>query len=403
MCSYHGWRFDEKGKCVRIPQEDNEERLKAACSNPRSCVTTHPCKVRFRFTSQKERVLKVTGPLLWIWTDDSKDNWIHAANAPFPLTDEVIAKFEKEMKINKNFEFTATIPYDFGVLMENASDPAHLPFSHHKMEFGDHRKNSGPLDMVIKDGKFPGTAVGVEYELPDVKLKVGVNFVPPGNIFYDFCFPFGTFTLILLGTPVDKWRSRIHLVMTDAPVVTGNLFLVLLWKFFPWGYHMGRCQILDSDGVLLHHQNRRLWNSGENRWKPSVYCTPTKSDLFGLEVRKWMEARGIAELSLDGDVPLELSKRDIMDRYRFHVSECKVCQSGLKFCRRVSALCKWMSQIAALTAVGLVWKAMNQTISYRKSSLALVAVIVFGLIHLLVERMVIPRFFFVNFSHAKND
>ena len=45
MCSYHGWRFNECGKCVKIPQADDAKAHDAALSNERSAAKTFPCKV----------------------------------------------------------------------------------------------------------------------------------------------------------------------------------------------------------------------------------------------------------------------------------------------------------------------------------------------------------------------
>ncbi len=48
MCSYHGWRFQGDGKCTEIPQALDAKAKAAACNNSRSCVKSHPTKVRVR-------------------------------------------------------------------------------------------------------------------------------------------------------------------------------------------------------------------------------------------------------------------------------------------------------------------------------------------------------------------
>lgn len=47
LCSYHAWRFDESGKCVKIPHAEDEKAHSVACNSPRSAVQTYPCKVQF--------------------------------------------------------------------------------------------------------------------------------------------------------------------------------------------------------------------------------------------------------------------------------------------------------------------------------------------------------------------
>lgn len=46
LCSYHAWRFNESGKCVRIPHAEDEKAHFVACNSPRSAVQTYPCKVQ---------------------------------------------------------------------------------------------------------------------------------------------------------------------------------------------------------------------------------------------------------------------------------------------------------------------------------------------------------------------
>jgi len=46
LCSYHAWRFNETGKCVKIPHAEDEKAHFVACNSPRSAVQTYPCKVK---------------------------------------------------------------------------------------------------------------------------------------------------------------------------------------------------------------------------------------------------------------------------------------------------------------------------------------------------------------------
>jgi len=45
LCSYHAWRFNESGNCVKIPHAEDDKAHSVACNSPRSAVQTYPCKV----------------------------------------------------------------------------------------------------------------------------------------------------------------------------------------------------------------------------------------------------------------------------------------------------------------------------------------------------------------------
>jgi phenylpropionate dioxygenase-like ring-hydroxylating dioxygenase large terminal subunit len=53
MCSYHGWQFDDGGRCTRIPQAPNPEILDK--TPDQFCLTSLP--------------VRVAQALLWVWPD----------------------------------------------------------------------------------------------------------------------------------------------------------------------------------------------------------------------------------------------------------------------------------------------------------------------------------------------
>ncbi|MEW5316123.1 MAG: hypothetical protein WDW38_007509 [Sanguina aurantia] len=44
-CSYHGWKFDDKGKCTTIPQLPDSKAATTALASPRSCAVSYPTAV----------------------------------------------------------------------------------------------------------------------------------------------------------------------------------------------------------------------------------------------------------------------------------------------------------------------------------------------------------------------
>ncbi len=45
LCTYHGWQFNQAGKCTVIPQMEDAKAHATACASPRNCVKTFPVKV----------------------------------------------------------------------------------------------------------------------------------------------------------------------------------------------------------------------------------------------------------------------------------------------------------------------------------------------------------------------
>lgn len=67
QCSYHGWSFDGRGSCVRIPQASPEGPEARALQSPRACATRLP-------TMQSQG-------LLFVWPDE---NGLERARATKP-------------------------------------------------------------------------------------------------------------------------------------------------------------------------------------------------------------------------------------------------------------------------------------------------------------------------------
>jgi phenylpropionate dioxygenase-like ring-hydroxylating dioxygenase large terminal subunit len=130
QCAYHGWEFDQDGGCTRIPQLDGQNpNTSGLVQCPRACATSFPARVE--------------QGLLWI----------------FPTADEALAKSKEPALIAKlddpengdgtNF-FVRDMPYSWDILVENLSEPAHVPFAHHSFMRGADR-NQG-LDATRHQG-----------------------------------------------------------------------------------------------------------------------------------------------------------------------------------------------------------------------------------------------------------
>lgn len=120
MCSYHGWRFEGSGACVAIPQASSAEAEAAACAMPRSCAVAHPIR-------EAQGILFVFGeggPVGAAASEQRElpvDPYLEATPPGTPIT--------SIMRL-----FAADLPMDASTLAENALDPAHVPWSHHKVQ-----------------------------------------------------------------------------------------------------------------------------------------------------------------------------------------------------------------------------------------------------------------------------
>jgi nitrite reductase/ring-hydroxylating ferredoxin subunit len=79
MCSYHGWRFQGGGACVRVPQAASPFAEQTACASQRSCASAHP--------------VKQAQGLIFVWGEAGAEAAAEAELAPLPV-DQLLAAAE---------------------------------------------------------------------------------------------------------------------------------------------------------------------------------------------------------------------------------------------------------------------------------------------------------------------
>lgn len=123
-CSYHGWAFDGQGRCVRIPQANDEQQFQAAISN-----TKQSCHVQSYPVVVCKNVLWA-----WLWPQDpiqvaldpaKNENTTSSSNENLPLYRP--EAFLKGVMDNCS-TYTRDLPYGWDTLLENIVDPAHVPW-----------------------------------------------------------------------------------------------------------------------------------------------------------------------------------------------------------------------------------------------------------------------------------
>ncbi len=103
QCAYHGWEFDAKGACTKIPQVDPEQ---AELGEP------HPALLSRRACATALPTLEAQG-MVWVWPDTSPDGLAAAKTKEPALMDGV---GEEEMGY---LVVSREMPYGFDTLLEN--------------------------------------------------------------------------------------------------------------------------------------------------------------------------------------------------------------------------------------------------------------------------------------------
>ncbi|MFM6194680.1 MAG: Rieske 2Fe-2S domain-containing protein [Planktothrix sp.] len=364
MCSYHGWEFNSKGTCTRIPQAENPQLVK-----DKFCVQTFPTR------EQQE--------ILWVWADPLSPEL--AAETLLPLADQVDAE--------KGFvwsSFFRELDYDWQTLVENLVDPSHVAFAHHGLQ--GRRENAQPITFEILQSTI---------NILEATISVAgrtIKFQPPCHIEYKIAFPNG---------------KKVGIVAYCIPVLPGKSRLI---GFFPqnfaktlvqikprwWDHIMLRNLVMDSDMMLLHQQERLLQQNHPNQTWKTAYKMPTSADRLIIEFRKWFEEYCHGQLpwkQLNIPVPeyfpFNDNRRQVLDIYHQHTQHCSSCRTALKTIQRLQ-LGLLIYFLLTVSIVALM------SDSFRLQwGIPLMAIAFLGLgIYAGLKYYLEPKFYFLDYIHA---
>ncbi|KAL4855799.1 Pheophorbide a oxygenase [Chlorella vulgaris] len=340
VCSYHGWRFEGSGKCVRVPQAMDARSEAAACSNRRACATSFP-------------TAEAAG-LVWVWPDSSPAAASRAAASSLPVHPDLLAggagalKPAADTRVASGGEAAAFInigggwlvrevPYGFDTMTENILDPGHTLFAHHGLlgrredAVGYAVKLQGDVSL---EGGFVSTvgATSRSMQLSDRTLE----FQPP-------CF---VRQAISPGAQAGQGQPALHLRVrralpprplpahhTSYADAAGGAAQRLLLGLLPrWALHLYTQEMLDGDLTLLHGQERRLEAAGD--WRSSFFLS-TPSDAGVAAYRRWLNdmAGGVAAMPWAGGgrlPPEDPSHERLLDRLHQHTERCPSCNTALQ-------------------------------------------------------------------------
>ena len=339
LCAYHAWRFDGQGQCTHIPQAKDAETESKYRQSDRACAIAYP-------TQERQGIL-------WVWGEPGEDG-LQASQQQVPrLTPELD---DALLSIQAGAWAIRDLPYGWDFFMENVSDPAHVPVSHHGL-VGNRYEDPKFYDMprLREMSAQEGLAYSVT-NTPDSIERVSHDFQPPCLMRITTEFKQGgRLILVLYAVPTRPGYCRhigrqILVKNEQGKVPPGLAFFSLPMPV--WLSHVLGSLFLHQDAVFLHFQERII-NKRQQRWLEEVY-TPNPQDKMVIAFRQWLEkyagggvpwANGLTLPSVGPD------KRQLFDVWHSHTKNCQVCQRALRKIR-------WARGISYGLAIALLFWAI---------------------------------------------
>lgn len=337
QCSYHGWRFDGTGACVKVPQAVSEEQERRACGHRKAQAKAFPVQVK--------------ADLVWLWPEDSSAAFINSA-----MVEPQYGEYEEDEYFQMHTPYMRDIPYAVDVLLENVIDLSHVAFAHHGVQ--GNRNHAGWYKVTqLRTSDSPGALFKVKLDSManvkelEVMAKLLFNggkvtqvmeFIPPGMAKYTFTTDRSTkpnALVVAISTPVGAEESRIFWRLLVRKSTTPKLTSFLLSLGRPkWINHMENSAVLDGDMVLLSDQMKtmRYLESQGKSWNSGYFC-PTEADVPVTLFRNWFhgqKGKGGPKLP-NGQLLLSgkgnpKGRMELLDRYHSHTQHCKACSGALR-------------------------------------------------------------------------
>ncbi|MBD2342734.1 aromatic ring-hydroxylating dioxygenase subunit alpha [Anabaena subtropica] len=402
LCAYHAWRFDAQGNCVSMPQSENEQTMAKNCENQKSCAVVYPTQER--------------QGLLWVWAEAGEEAKVESQLQTPRLVTELEDNSDKVVKSFWNFR---DVPYGWDYFMENVSDPAHVPVSHHGI-IGDRYKDAKYYDMIPV--RNISTQDGFAFEIQPTQgniVKAIHDFQPPCYMkIVSTSQDGGQLILALYATPTRPGWCRhigcqVFVKNSQGKKPQGLSFFGL--PLPTWLGHVLASLFLHQDVVFLHYQEKIIAQRRKGKWLDAVY-TPNPQDKMVITLRKWLEKRAGGGIpwaeGYSSDIPqAEADKQKLFDVWTTHTQNCTVCQNALKNINRLTvsayvaaAMCLFLAVIldARTVAVQAALGASVFTIPPMEFWLALGGGILLAVVGYQLKRF--SRLFYVyEFEHARND
>ncbi|MBF2007808.1 MAG: Rieske 2Fe-2S domain-containing protein [Chlorogloeopsis fritschii C42_A2020_084] len=327
MCAYHAWRFNSEGSCVSIPQSKDKQTEAKHLSNQKSCAVVYPTQ-------------ECQG-LLWVWAEAGTQAQLESQQCTPRIIPELRDNSDRAVQLFWNVR---DLPYGWDFFMENVSDPAHVPVSHHGL-VGNRYQDAKYYDMIKV--REISTQEGFSFEIIPTAANIEQavhDFQPPCHMRIVSTSKDGSkLILALYATPTRPgWCRHIGcqvLVKNEAGKIPKGLGIFGL-PMPIWLGHVLASLFLHQDLVFLHYQEKILAKQRNDKWLKAVY-TPNPQDKMVIAFRQWLEQRAGGSIAWDSrsssELPAkELDKQKLFDVWTTHTQNCKVCQDALKNINRLT-------------------------------------------------------------------
>ncbi|PNH10690.1 Pheophorbide a oxygenase, chloroplastic [Tetrabaena socialis] len=281
--------------------------------------------------------------LLWVLPDSSEAGWKQAAAMPTPAT------VPPELTPSSGWAQTWTwymrdLPLRYDTVMENVFDPSHVPFAHHGLQ--SKRSTEQGTQMSLKAQERD--TITADYRFGPAGPTTTITFQAPNFVSYDF----GPVQLLIYTTPTRPGWVRI-----------------------------------------IHGYERALL-AQKNDWR-AAYFMPAQAD-------RWLDDRGGAVPTCEpgAPMPLQMTKRQVLDRYSQHTQHCKHCQQALKNVEVAAAVLAVCGTLAALWLVARGVAGLPLLAPATGLGLLAVAACGWGVAALAALRQ---KFFFEDYVHADKE
>ncbi|KAK9812601.1 hypothetical protein WJX72_000303 [[Myrmecia] bisecta] len=392
MCSYHGWRFDGRGSCSKLPQAASRESEAKACQSPRACAVAYPTQVLQR--------------LVWVWGEAGPQAEAESRQTAAATVPELLKAGDAVFVADW---FMRDVPYGFDVLAENVLDPSHVPFAHHgilgKRDKPEHAKaqlsnGNGAASSRHTAAQLQKGAAG-SGEPGNMRNVNQLFWEPPCLVRYIFG---GQVSMVSYAVPSAPGQSRLLFCMF-APSATAPWYLKLaaFQSVGPFRFlsHFGQHEVLDGDSILIHVQDHELHRSRAD-WSKRYYL-PTAMDTAVVGLRRWLadKAGGGPEWPEGAEwAPQDMRREVLLDRYNQHTKHCPSCSQALRVFTALQTLAAAACALLLVAAAARLGAGRAQLVSWSMAALggaALALAAVARALHRLCR-----KFVFVDYVHAEH-
>lgn len=251
VCPYHGWRFDTKGECVKMPST-------VLCRGV--AVSALPCAEHDGF--------------VWVWP-----GW-EEPTLPLPT----FTRPPPGYRIHAEIE--VEVPVEHGLLVENLLDLAHAPFTH-TSTFA----RGWPVPDAVKfhasrllGGNWDPYPIEMSFNPPCMTLS-HIGMARPGKA--------------ATGATPQECQKHLHQLHVCLPARAGHTRLLyrMATDFLGWTewipgvqsfWRYIAAQVLGEDLVLVVGQQDRLLRGGDT-WRH-----PVSYDKLAVRYRRWRNSLGLS-------------------------------------------------------------------------------------------------------------